>query len=63
MKGGMSGEKATAEILKIDPKAKCIISSGYASGNIISKYKEYGFIDVLVKPYRFEDLEEVLSKI
>jgi PAS domain S-box-containing protein len=61
--GGMSGEKAVKEILKIDPDVKCIISSGYSSGNIMSNYKDYGFIDVLIKPYKIEELEEVLNRV
>jgi len=61
--GGMGGEKALKEILKIDPKVKCIISSGYSSGNIMSNYKDFGFIDVLIKPYKIEELEEVLNRV
>ncbi|MCD6388021.1 MAG: cache domain-containing protein [Desulfobulbaceae bacterium] len=61
--GGMGGEAAIKEILVLDPKAKCIVSSGYADDRIMSNYTEYGFKDIVSKPYAISQLQEVLSRV
>ena len=60
---GMGGKDAVREFLKIDPKAKVIVSSGYSDDPVISKYREYGFADVVPKPYGSETLGEILHKV
>ncbi len=61
--GGMGGKEAMGEILKIDPEAKVIVSSGYADDPVMAEYKTHGFSGVIKKPYRAEDLGEVLFKL
>jgi len=61
--GGMGGLKATQEILKINPEAKIIVSSGYATDKIMARYKDYGFQGRAVKPYRFEELKKLIEQI
>lgn len=61
--GGIGGKEAVKRLLEIDPKAKVIVSSGYSDDPIISKHKEYGFTDVVTKPYTLEKLSEVLHKV
>ncbi|MEA3546640.1 MAG: response regulator, partial [Thermodesulfobacteriota bacterium] len=61
--GGMGGEAAIQEILALDPKARCIVSSGYADDRIMSNYTEYGFKDIVSKPYAMGQLQEVLSRV
>ncbi len=63
VKKGMGGEETIKEIKKIDPKVKAIVSSGYSRGNILSKHKEYGFSEILKKPYNFKKLERILKKL
>ena len=58
--GGMGGKEAVAEILKKDPAARVIVSSGYSEDPIMSDFEKYGFCDVIAKPYRVEDLSEKL---
>ncbi len=60
--GGMGGEETAAAILRIDPQAKLIVSSGYATSPIISSPADYGFCDVLVKPYQVQVLAETLER-
>lgn len=62
MPGGMSGIEATKELLKIDSGAKVIVSSGYSKDPIMTSYEEYGFRDVLVKPYIHTKLCEVIHR-
>jgi PAS domain S-box-containing protein len=61
--GGMGGKETMKELLVIDPNVKVIVSSGYSSDPIMSDYKQYGFRDVIAKPYRIEELEEVIERV
>lgn len=59
--GGMGGKEALKIIREIDPKVKALLSSGYSNDPIMSDYRNYGFIGVISKPYRIEDLSESLN--
>jgi PAS domain S-box-containing protein len=61
--GGMGGQEAIAHLRDIDPKIKAIISSGYANDPIMSDYERFGFCGVVTKPYKFDELTEVLNKV
>jgi len=61
--GGMGGIKTISELLKIDPKVKAIVSSGYSNDPIMSNYEDYGFCGVVPKPYTKNQLADVLNKI
>lgn len=61
--GGMGGREAMAELYKIDPDVRVVVSSGYASDPTLSDYKAYGFKGVLVKPYKIQELDTVLTDI
>ncbi|MGD0584258.1 MAG: nuclear transport factor 2 family protein [Oryzomonas sp.] len=58
--GGMGGKEAAEEILAIDPDACLIVSSGYSNDPIMSDYRTYGFTGAIAKPYRIDELAEVL---
>jgi len=61
--GGMGGKEAVKEILSIDPQARIIVSSGYSTDPVMSHYREYGFLGMVTKPYRINDLKEVISTL
>jgi len=61
--GGMGGAKTIPELLKIDPKVKAIVSSGYSYDPIMSNYKNYVFCGVVPKPYSKDQIAEVLNRI
>ena len=60
---GPDGVQILEELLRIDPAVRAVLSSGYSNDPQIVNYKEHGFKGVLLKPYRIEDLKEVLKKI
>jgi CheY-like chemotaxis protein len=60
--GGMGGKEAGESILSLYPDARLIVSSGYSEASIISNPGKFGFHGVLSKPYRIEDLGNVLRK-
>ena len=61
--GGMGGAQVIPELLKIDPKVKAVVSSGYSNDPIMSNYEDYGFCGVIPKPYSKNQLAELLNKI
>jgi signal transduction histidine kinase/ActR/RegA family two-component response regulator len=61
--GGHGGQQAIAEILDIDPTALGIASSGYADDPIMANFAEYGFAGVLPKPYRRDEIGNVLRRV
>jgi CheY-like chemotaxis protein len=63
IRGGMGGKEAIKEILALDPRAKVIVSSGYSNDPIMAHPQEYGFQDVLTKPFTMQDLSEKLSSV
>lgn len=63
IKSGMDGIKTASMIFDIDPSAKIIASSGYNNESVFSNYREFGFYDILPKPYNIEILNDKLKKI
>lgn len=61
--GAMGGEEIINEILKIDPEAVVIVTSGYAELPIMSNYEKYGFKGRLLKPFTITTVEEELKRI
>jgi two-component system, cell cycle sensor histidine kinase and response regulator CckA len=61
--GGMGGEEVVAELLRLDPEVKAIVSSGYSDSSAARNYREHGFCATLPKPYQLADLTRVLRQI
>ena len=60
--GGMGGKEAIAELRRIDPEVRAIVSSGYSSDPVLANYREHGFCGVAAKPYEVGDLARVLRE-
>jgi len=61
--GGIGGREAIKKLLEIDPDAKVIVSSGYATDPIMADFKKYGFSAVVTKPYSVGELEKTLRNM
>jgi CheY-like chemotaxis protein len=59
----MNGVEMFSELKKINPGVKVIISSGYLDRTFRSQMLKNGIIDVVNKPYKFEEIEEVLHHV
>jgi len=60
---GMGGKETIIELKKIDPNVKAIISSGYSSDPVILEYKKYGFCGAINKPYRIEEISQIIKQV
>jgi signal transduction histidine kinase/CheY-like chemotaxis protein len=63
IRGGMGGAETVRKLLEIDPEVKAVVSSGYSDADVVSKYREYGFSAFLKKPYKVDDLQDVLTML
>ena len=61
--GGMGGREAIQKLKERHPKAKAIVSSGYANDLALADYQEIGFNGLISKPYRVKDLAAILEKV
>ena len=61
--GGMGGTQALAEMKKIDPDVRAIVSSGYSSDPVLANFRDYGFVAVVPKPYRIPELIKALRDV
>ncbi|MBI5039356.1 MAG: response regulator [Nitrospirae bacterium] len=61
--GGIGGKETVKELLKIDPEANVIVSSGYSNDPIMAEYDKYGFKGVVAKPFMLKELSKVVYKV
>jgi len=45
------------------PDARVIVCSGYSSDPVMSDHAAYGFLGMLGKPYRIEELRRVVEHV
>ncbi|HOX38948.1 MAG TPA: PAS domain S-box protein [Candidatus Brocadiia bacterium] len=63
VRGGMGGERAVREILRLDPGARAIVASGYANAPVMAHFRQYGFVGCVSKPYMIEELTAELARV
>jgi PAS domain S-box-containing protein len=61
--GGMGGKEVMERLLKIDPRVKAIVSSGYSEAPIMAEFEKYGFRGIIAKPYKVSELGKVLDRV
>jgi PAS domain S-box-containing protein len=61
--GGMGGYDALRELMASDPDVRAIVSSGYHNDPIMAKFREYGFRDVISKPFNETELSRVIARV
>lgn len=54
--GGMGGRQALAELRRIDPAVRAIVSSGYSNDPSLADHRELGFAAMVAKPYEVATL-------
>ncbi|HEY3378922.1 MAG TPA: response regulator [Armatimonadota bacterium] len=63
MPGGLGGLEAMQRLLAQDPQVRAIVSSGYAADSIMVDYRRHGFSGVIAKPFRVQELREVIDSV
>lgn len=61
--GGMGGQETLAYLKDLDPEIKAIVSSGYSNDPVIAEYETFGFKGVVHKPYKINELTEVIDRL
>ncbi|MCK8602053.1 hybrid sensor histidine kinase/response regulator [Desulfoferrobacter suflitae] len=61
--GGMGGKETMRVLRTIDPAVKGIASSGYSNDPVMANFRDYGFLAVLTKPYRTEEMRKALQSL
>lgn len=58
--GTLSGQDAVRRMREIDPEMKAIVSSGYDSDPVMSRFRDHGFCAAISKPYDISTLGRVV---
>lgn len=61
--GQMGGKETIQKLTEIDPNVRAIISSGYFDDPVMLDYKDYGFKSVITKPYKLEELVNMIKTL
>jgi PAS domain S-box-containing protein len=61
--GGMGGMETIKKLVEIDKDVKAIVSTGYSNDPVMAEYRKYGFMGALNKPYKLQEINEVLSLV
>jgi len=61
--GGMGGKETIQKLIEIDPDVRAIVASGYSTDSILANYGDFGFKGILQKPFRLEQVSEMLHKV
>ena len=61
--GKMSGEKLLEKIRTIDPDVLAVATSGDQAHPVLREYEKYGFTGYLSKPFSYDEILTLLSKI
>jgi len=59
--GSLGGKEAATQLLRIDPDAVLIVSSGYSNDPVIANYRQYGFRGAIHKPFDAGTLTRALE--
>ncbi|MFT5856324.1 MAG: two-component system cell cycle sensor histidine kinase/response regulator CckA, partial [Verrucomicrobiales bacterium] len=63
IRGGMGGVDTLTALRKEHPKIRAVVTSGFVDDTVLSNYLEHGFLGVLAKPFRIDQLISVVSEL
>ena len=60
--GGMGGREAMESIIRMDPRARGIVMSGYSDGLVMENFRDCGFRMALRKPFSLKDFKRAVRE-
>jgi len=60
---GMGGKETIGLLKTFDPEVKAVVSTGFSNDPAVLDFVSYGFSGKLTKPYKINDLKEVLEQL
>lgn len=63
LRGGLNGGETADEILRFDPEARLVVTSGSVNEDVQISFLERGFVGVLPKPYEAGELTQVVHHV
>jgi CheY-like chemotaxis protein len=60
--GGMGATDVLNAIREMDGEARAVVASGYSYKPELQDFEKYGFVDRMQKPFRMNDLSEMLER-
>ncbi len=63
VRGGMGGRETIKRMSELGRPVRAIVSSGFSEDAILSNYRDYGFTATLPKPYKVEELSDILGNV
>ena len=61
--GGMGGKRVVERLLREDPDARVIASSGYYDDPVMSRFDQHGFAGALRKPFTTAELGDLVGQV
>ena len=63
IRGGLGGVETLRALRQKHPKIRAVVTSGFVDDAVLSNYLEHGFLGVLAKPFRIDQLISVVSEL
>jgi len=60
---GMGGIETVIRLKEIDPDVRAIATTGHFQDCLTDEYKNYGFLEILPKPFTLKELLEVINRV
>jgi CheY-like chemotaxis protein len=60
--GGMGGVEASRRLREIDAAVRIVVASGYSNDPVMARFRDYGFVGVVRKPFRIAELTRVIGE-
>ena len=60
---GMGGEEAIGLLKAFDPEVNAVVSTGFSNDPVVLDFASYGFSGKLTKPYKINDMKNVLEQL
>jgi CheY-like chemotaxis protein len=60
---GLGGEDTIQRLIAADPNVRAIVTSGYPAEAAMVAPQKFGFKAAITKPYRIEELGEIIQKV